>query len=66
MLGTYERLGVHAMASNREVVEAAHAKLSDAGKAPENWPKRFQFYRIMIRHHRDARSLYLDVQSGRI
>jgi hypothetical protein len=59
MFGTYQRLNVHVLSSDREVIRAARKKLSKAGRAPSAKAFRRQFYREMLRYHHDAAKLFL-------
>jgi hypothetical protein len=60
MLGTYERLGVHVMASNMDVLRAARKKLKNPSNRGER-KARHKFYRQMLTYHRKARELYRHV-----
>ncbi len=58
MFGTYQRLNVLAFASNREVIRAASLKIAEHHRtAPDKRPDRKAFYRIMLRHHKDAQAM---------
>ena len=64
MLGTYQRLGLHVMASNREVIRAARRKLRKAALRRTFRRSRHQFLRDMLRVHARERKLYLRVMRG--
>ncbi|CAM5299609.1 hypothetical protein AFEL58S_00423 [Afipia felis] len=58
MFATYQRLGVHVFASWRDVIRAASTRLAaNARHDPARRPSRKQFYREMLRHHRDAQQI---------
>lgn len=58
MFGTYQRLGLHVSASNRDVVRAARKKLQLVfRRQPALRDYRKAFYRQMIGHHTAARKL---------
>ena len=67
MFGTYERLNVHVMASDVEVIRRARTKLArECWHDPQYREGRKAFYREMLRHHADARKMFLDIARGRI
>ena len=57
MYGTYERLGVHVFASAKEVIRAAQTKLAPAAFTLEHRQRRKEFYKIMLRYHKEAQEL---------
>lgn len=58
MFGTYQRLGVHVYASNREVIKAARSKLQKrCWHDPAYREGRKLFYRNMLEYHAQARAL---------
>jgi len=65
MFGTYERLDVHVMASDRAVIRAALTKLTpEAKRSRDRRLARHAFLRLMLGYHADARRLYCRVFSG--
>jgi hypothetical protein len=67
MFGTYERLNVHVMASNMEVIRRAREVLArECWHDPQFREGRKAFYRVMLRHHAAARKLFLDIARGNI
>jgi hypothetical protein len=58
MFATYQRLHLHVFASWRDVVRAASTRLAaDARHDPARRPARKQFYREMLRHHRESQRI---------
>jgi hypothetical protein len=58
MFATYQRLGVHIYASDREVIRAASRKLKRSVRfARKHRKARHAFYRQMLRYHLKARKL---------
>lgn len=65
MFGTYQRLGLHVMESNIQVIRAARQMISEEHRrAPEMALARKQFYRSMIDYHRQARAVYQMAMAG--
>lgn len=58
MMSTYERLGVSVYATPREVIRAARRRLTKRYlRQRKNKGARWAFYKIMLRHHSEARDL---------
>lgn len=65
MYGTYLRLGLHVSDSDIAVIRAARRKLKPkARRDREVRQMRHDFYRMMIRHHKESRDLFYDVMRG--
>jgi hypothetical protein len=64
MFGTYQRLGVHVMASDLEVIRAARKKLARGAFKREHRAFRRDFYAAMLRHHEDARRVFYAALAG--
>lgn len=63
--GTYCRLNVHALASEREVIRACRRKMRPAAlRARADKAARRSFYSAMLAEHARARKLYLRVLHG--
>lgn len=62
--GTYERLNVHVMASTRTVLRAMNKKLKKSAFTRANRTARHALYREILACHKQARELYLYVQTG--
>ena len=55
---TYARLGVHVYASSRAVIRAMRARFNPPARHdPQFREARHYWYRLMLRHHRDAQRL---------
>jgi hypothetical protein len=60
MFGTYQRLGLHVMASNVDVILTARAVIGDRQRrGPAFRARRKRFYHAMLRYHADARALFV-------
>jgi uncharacterized protein (DUF305 family) len=58
MLSTYHRLNLHVSASWRDVVRAARRKIAKKHRTCRDKSEaRKSFYRVMLKHHHDAREL---------
>jgi len=58
MLGTYHRLNVTIHDDWRAVIRAARGRIAKkARRDPARRADRKRFYRLMLRHHRDAQEL---------
>ena len=66
MQGFYERLGLHVMASNREVIRATRRKLARKALGRKDRRARHKLYRDMIARHGRARRLFLGVVTGNL
>jgi hypothetical protein len=64
MLGTYNRLNVHVMASDLEVIRAARTKLAKHAFTREHREFRRQFYAEMLKHHEAAKALFFAAMAG--
>ena len=66
MFATYNRLGVPVWASNREVIRAARQVYrGDVRNLRIHRKARKMFYKVMLREHAQAITLYKAVMSGR-
>ena len=66
MLGTYERLRVHVLESDRVVIRALRRKFVKAALTRANRGARHKIIREILSRHAQARGLYLKVMSGRL
>jgi hypothetical protein len=64
MFGTYQRLHVHVMASDLEVIRAARKKLSREAFKREHRAFRRDFYATLLNYHREAQSLFYSTLRG--
>lgn len=58
MIGTYNRLNLHVGASDVMVIRAVRRRLLRNAKTRDYRTHRHELYRIMLRHHADARRLF--------
>lgn len=57
--GTYCRLGVRTFASAREVIRAAHGRLTALGRSRAQREARHAFLREILGYHADAQQMVL-------
>ena len=63
--GTYDRLGLHVSASNRDVIRAARKVIARQHRRdPSKRAARKQFYRDMLREHERSIEVYHYVMRG--
>lgn len=59
--GTYQRLNVHVLASDREVIRATRKKISETHLYDRRArTARHSLYKEMLHHHKKARELYIE------
>lgn len=59
MYGTYSRLNVTILATNKEVIKAARKKLKNPTNPTER-EQRKKFYRMMLEYHHSAQRIAKD------